>query len=268
MDKIREGTSAQCFNGTSEELSITINTQPCIFSVNLAVAYVLKEAGISPDAIAGFSLGEISALEFSGVLNFNDAASLVCKRAEFMQAAAKEESAKMAAILKLSNEEVRNLSEKCNKVFPVNYNCPGQIVIAGEESELESFYSDVKEKGGRVIPLAVSGGFHSPFMKKAGLNMKEEIEKYNFKRPDIKLYSNYTGEVYGENMKELIVKQIYNPVLWQKIIENMIEDGIDTFIEVGPGKVLSGFIKKISSEVNIYNVCDKESLEATLNGLR
>lgn len=268
MDKIREGTSKQCFNGTNEELSLTVNTQPCIFSVNLAAAYALKEAGLLPEALAGFSLGEISALEFSGVIDFNDAASLVCKRAEFMQAATKEEKTKMAAILKLSDEEVRNMAEKYNKVFPVNYNCPGQIVVSGEESELESFYNDIKEKGGRVIPLAVSGGFHSPFMRKAGLNMGNELEKYNFKQPNMKLYSNYTGEVYGENIKELIVNQIYNPVLWQKVIENMIKDGIDTFIEVGPGKILSGFIKKISSEVSIYNVCDKESLEITLNGLR
>lgn len=268
MNNIREGTSVQCFNGTSEELSRTVNTQPCIFSVNLASAYALKEAEILPSAVAGFSLGEISALEFSGALNFNDAANLVCKRAEFMQESADEEKAKMAAILKLSNEEVRNLAEKYDKVFPVNYNCPGQIVVAGAENELEAFYSDVKEKEGKVIPLAVSGGFHSPFMNKASLKMKKELEKYNFKQPTMKLYSNYTGEVYGEDIKELIVKQVCSPVLWEKIIKNMIEDGIDTFVEVGPGRVLSGFIKKISPEVSIYNVCDKESLENTIRSMR
>lgn len=266
-DSIREGTSSQCFNASKEELSKTINTQPCLFAVELAAAESLKEKGITPDAVAGFSLGEITALTFSGVFSYEDGFKFVCKRAESMQKAAEKTNGTMAAVLKLSNEEVENICKSFKNVFPVNYNCKGQLVVAGEKSEIKDFCSLVKESGGRAIPLAVSGGFHSPFMDEASKELEIELENYKLNSQALPIYSNYTGELYGKNIKEQITMQVNHPVLWQKTIENMAKSGIDTFIEVGPGKTLCGLIKKIVPTATILNVENKDSLENTLNAL-
>ena len=234
-DSIREGTSSQCFNASKEELSQTINTQPCLFGVELAAAESLKEKGITPDAIAGFSLGEITALTFANVFSYEDGFKFVCKRAESMQKAAEKTNGTMAAVLKLSNEQVEKICESFKNVFPVNYNCKGQLVVAGEKSEIKDFCNSVKESGGRAIPLAVSGGFHSPFMDEASKELEVELQNYKVNSPKVPIYSNYTGELYGKNIKEQITMQVNHPVLWQKTIENMAKSGIDTFIEVGPG---------------------------------
>jgi [acyl-carrier-protein] S-malonyltransferase len=268
-EKQRYGTSEQCFNGSKETLSITINTQPCLYCVDLAAAEALKEAGILPDAVAGFSLGEIAALTYAGVFTYEDGFSFVCKRAELMHIAAEKSSSAMAAVLKLDNETVIKLCLQ-HDVYPVNFNCPGQLVVAGKKESFGKFGEAVADAGGRMIPLAVSGGFHSPFMNEASDRLRMELISFEVFMPKLPVYANYSAEPYESdinNIKNLIARQVNNPVLWQKTIEKMIEDGIDTFVEVGAGKTLCGLIKKINQSVNIYNVEDVQSLRNTLAAL-
>ena len=268
IDEIRPNTSYQCFEAEINELSVTENTQPCIFAVELALASALKAEGIKPDYLAGFSLGEVTALTFSNVFNFNDGVRFICKRAECMQADTKKADTGMVAVLKLDNKVVEDAAREFKAIYPVNYNSPGQIVVAGDKTELESFSMNITEKGGKVIPLKVSGGFHSPFMEEASNKVFDELDKFKFNLPEIPLYSNYTADIYTDDVKTLLANQIKKPVLWVDIVKNMIDDGVDTFIEVGPGKVLSGLIKKINSDVTIYNVEDSKSLQNVVNILK
>ena len=255
-DTIRPGTKEQCFNGDKDELLKTVNTQPCLFCVDLAAAAALKEAGINPDMVAGFSLGEIAAAAFSNLYSYEDGFKLVVKRGEYMQEAADKVDTAMGAVLKLGFADVEKLCEGFDKVFPVNYNCPGQLVVAGDKAQLNDFKAAVKTAGGRFMPIAVGGGFHSPFMSEAGEKFAKELEGVTFNTPDMPLYSNYTAKPYGDNAKELLALQISNPVRWQESVENMIAEGVDTFIEVGCGNTLAGLISKISKEVRVFNVTD------------
>lgn len=270
-DSIRPNTAKQCFTAEKDELSQTINTQPCLYCVDLAAAEALKENGIIPDAVAGFSLGEIAALTFAQVLTPKQGFSLVCKRAAFMSEATAKTGGGMAAILKLSNQQVDELSQKYEHVFPVNYNCPGQVAVAGEKTELAEFCKDVQTAGGKAVSLAVSGAFHSPFMDKAADKMAVELTSIDVDVPAITLYSNYTSLPYNDNqasIKENIAKQVNHAVLWQTIIEKMAEDGIDTFVEVGAGKTLSGLIKKALPDVKIVHVEDASSLNSVVQSLK
>lgn len=267
-DLIRPGTSAQCFSGTDEELKMTGNTQPCLFCVELAAAEALREAGVRPDMLAGFSLGEIAALAFSGAVSYGDGFSMVCRRGELMQRAGEKNPGVMVAVLKLGAGQVEDLCSHYTQVFPVNYNCPGQTVVAGTPDMIEEFKRDIKTAGGRAMPLKVGGGFHSSFMAEAAGEFEAVLDEYTLEEPEVTLYSNYTGKPYeGGDARENLAAQIKNPVRWQEIIEDMIASGADTFIEVGPGKTLCGLIGKISREVQTYNVEDYDSLQMTLRGL-
>ncbi|MEG1427971.1 MAG: ACP S-malonyltransferase, partial [Oscillospiraceae bacterium] len=266
-EKLRPGTEAQCFHGSSAELSLTQNTQPCLFSVDLAAACALAENGIYPACVAGFSLGEIPAVAFSGMLSYEDAFRLVIRRGEFMQQAAEATEGAMAAVLRLTNAQVEELAKKHENVYPVNYNCPGQLVVAGEKSALEAFKEEAAQLKGRVKMLNVSGGFHSPFMKTAAERLGAELKNLPFSPAKIPVYANFTAQPYGDNPAELLEKQVSNPVRWQETIEHMIAKGVTSFVEVGAGKTLSGLIKKINQEVSVWNVEDGESLAATLKGL-
>lgn len=270
-DSVRPGTSAQCFEASKEELSQTVNTQPCVYCVDLAAAEALREYGIRPDAAAGFSLGEIAALTFSGVFTPKDGFSFVCERGKFMNEAAEKMGGGMAAVLKFSNEKVEDICSHYGHVYPVNYNCPGQVSVAGEKTELDSLCKEVAAQGGRAVPLAVSGAFHSPFMKEAGERLRKTIEAVPVKASALPVYSDYTASLYGADtaqIRENIVKQISNPVRWQKILENMYASGIDTFVETGPGKVLSGLARKTLSGVSIYHVEDAETLRQAVSALQ
>lgn len=268
-EQIRPGTMQQCFEGVLEEISITKNTQPCLFCVDLAAAEALREAGIEPDMVAGFSLGEVAAVTFAGIFTQAEGFSLVTKRGEAMQAAAEKVDSAMAAVLKLANEKVEELCRMHPGVFPVNYNCPGQLVVAGLKSSLGDFLSDVAANGGRAVPLNVSGGFHSPFMESASIRLAQVLSGMDVKAPQMPVYANYTAEPYGENdAKLLLEKQVSNPVRWQQTVERMIEAGVDTFVEVGAGKTLCGLIKKTNRAVKVYNVEDADTLAATLAALR
>ncbi len=267
-EALMPGVKALCFEGSKEELSLTVNTQPCMYCVDLAAAQALRERGIAADYTAGFSLGEIPALVFSGILNNEEGFRLVCLRGRYMNDAAEETQGAMAACVKLPNETVEKIAAGYKRIYPVNYNCPGQLVVAGAKDELPDFCADIKAAGGRAIPLAVSGGFHSPFMNTAADRLYDHMEKMSFKAPEIPLYSNYTAEIYGDNPAQLLKEQIRNPVRWQKIVENMIENGVDVFVEVGPGKTLSGLISKINKDVRVLGVEDKETLEAAVAAVK
>lgn len=266
-DFLRPGTSKQCFEAPKDELSLTINTQPCLFCTDLAAAEALKEAGIIPDAVAGFSLGEIAALTFAGILSGEEGFSFVCRRGEAMHKAAEKKGGGMMAVVKLDNAKVEELCAKYSDVFPVNYNCPGQLVVAGGKDSLKSFAEDVKAAGGKGLPLAVSGAFHSPFMAEAVGELKPKLNAVELKNGVIPVYSNYTAQLYPKDaaeMKELILNQIDHPVRWQQIIEAMHADGFDIFIEVGAGKTLVNLINKILPDAKTLNVENKQTLESAL----
>lgn len=255
-DQIRPGTSKQCFEGTAEELRETQNTQPCLFAMELAASAVLLESGITPEAVAGFSLGEISAATAAGLFDLEYGFRLVCLRGALMQAEAKKSDATMAAVLRLSSEQVCALAEQFPDVYPVNFNCPGQVTVSGLKAQMPAFCAAVKATGGRALPLNVAGGFHSPFMQKAADAFAEELRNVKLQNPRMPLYSNVTGQPYGDDPASLLSKQIASPVQWENTIRNMIHSGIDTFIEVGPGRTLTNMIRKIDPSVTVKTVMD------------
>lgn len=261
-DEIRKGTKEQCFFGSDEELKETKNTQPCLFAMEYACAKVLSEHGIAPSAVAGFSLGEVVASAFAEVFDLQTGFSLVCKRGELMQAEAEKHDTSMAAVVKLDNEKVAELCSSLNSVYPVNFNCPGQVSVAGLSSEMAKLADLVKAEGGRAIPLKVKGAFHSPFIQEASKGFLEALCRYECKKPSPSLYSNVTAMPYGENIKELLSKQISSPVKWEELIRNMIASGVDTFIEIGPGKTLTNMIKKIDGTVRAYSGLDLDTVLA------
>lgn len=268
---IRPYTLAMCFDGKQEELVKTINTQPCLFLTDLACARALQANGIKADCAAGFSLGEIAALSFSGVMTDEDAFRLVIKRGESMDACSSKHKGGMAAALKLPPEKVEELCSSFKQVYPVNYNCPGQVSCAGAEEEIDDFCAAVTAAGGRAVKLAVSGAFHTPFMADAAEVLATELKKYPVKAADIPLYSNYTAALYPadeDGIKQNICRQVMNPVRWEKILRAMWADGVDTFVEVGAGKTLSGFVRRTLPEAKSYVVTDVPSLEAALTALK
>lgn len=261
-DNVREGTSKQCFEGTTEELCKTVNTQPCVFTADLAAAYALVEKGIKPDCVAGFSLGEIAALAFSKMLSDEEAFKLVCKRGELMDKAATENPGAMAAVMKLTPQQVEEICSKFDKTYPVNYNSPAQTVVATTSENADKFCEAVKEAGGRAKLLAVSGAFHSPFMAEAADGLAEYMENVDFSQPETVIYSDVTAKPYEGDYKALVKAQVESPVKWQTIVENMVADGVDTFIEVGVGKTLTGLVKRINGDVKAFKVETPADIEA------
>ena len=261
-DNVREGTSRQCFEGTTEELCKTVNTQPCVFTADLAAAYALVEKGIKPDCVAGFSLGEIAALAFSKMLSDEEAFKLVCKRGELMDKAATENPGAMAAVMKITPQQVEEICSKFDKTYPVNYNSPAQTVVATTSENADKFCDAVKEAGGRAKLLAVSGAFHSPFMAEAADGLAEYMENVDFSEPQTVIYSDVTAKPYEGDFKALVKAQVESPVKWQTIVENMVADGVDTFIEVGVGKTLTGLVKRINGDVKAFKVETPADIEA------
>ena len=280
FEQLRPGTLQQCFQGSPEELKDTRNTQPTIFAVSMGAAEALKAQGIMPDVLAGFSLGEVSALTFGGGFSYRDGFETVIKRSELMAAATEAMSmgenpitSKMVAVLKLTANQVEEIAGQFTQVYPVNYNCPGQTVVAGESEELDAFGKVVKEQGGRVLPLKVSGGFHSPFMTSAAEAFAKVLAETPIKPLQIPVYANVNGQPYAEQSEKTLTEQMMQPVRWQATVENMIADGVRVFIEVGPGKTLKGLIEKCISEddsndISVYNVEDMETLAQCVESLR
>jgi len=261
------------FEGDEETLKITENTQPAILTTSIACLQPLIENGINADVAAGLSLGEYSAHVAAGTLAFKDAVSLVRKRGKYMQEAVPVGVGAMAAIIGLEEGLVL---ESCNGasqigiVEAVNLNCPGQTVIAGEAKAVEKAIEICKEKGAkRAVLLPVSAPFHCKLLKPAGEKLYEELKKVNFNDMKIPVVTNVTAEyIYDKAVvPDLLVRQVSSPVLWEKSVRKMIDNGVDTFIEIGPGKVLSGFVKKINKEVKTLNVEDISSLNKTIEDL-
>lgn len=261
LDALRPGTSQQCFAGTAEELKETRNTQPCMFAVELAAAAALEAAGVRADLAAGFSLGEVAALAYTGAVDLDTGFRLVCRRGELMQQAAEAQPTAMAAVVKLPNETVEALCAQFPETYPVNYNCPGQVSVACAQEQLAPFSAAVKAAGGRALPLKVAGGFHSPFMASAAQGFAQALADCQVGQGKIPLYSNKTGEVYDGDPKELLAQQIVSPVRWETIVNNMIAAGADTFIELGPGKTLCGLIAKTDQTVKTYALSTQADLE-------
>ncbi len=255
-DALRPGTSRQCFEGSEEELKETRNTQPCLYAMELAAAAVLGEKGLRPDAVAGFSLGEISAAAAGGLFSTETGFRLVCRRGELMQREADRFDTSMAAVLKLSPEQVQEACSRYPDIYPVNFNCPGQVTVSGLSARMEDFCSDVRAAGGRVIPLKVKGAFHSPFMREAADAFAEEVAGTVFRKNTVPLYSNLTAEPYGDQPAGLLSGQICSPVQWEKLIRNMIAAGIDLFVEIGPGKTLCNMIRRIDAGVRTCSVTE------------
>jgi [acyl-carrier-protein] S-malonyltransferase len=263
-----------CFNGIEEELKKTENTQPSILTVSIALLEVLKLNGVKPQITAGLSLGEYSALVASNAIKFEDAVEIVKKRGRFMQDAVPRGEGSMAAVIGLLKDEIfecLKMASGYGIVEPVNFNCPKQVVIAGQVKAVQKASQLLKEKGARkVIELPVSAPFHSSMLKSAGERLSKELEKIDFSDMDIPVISNVNAQIIKNKyeIKKLLIDQVSSSVLWEDCVKNMIGLGVDTFIEVGPGNTLSAFVKKIDKGIDIYNVEDIGSLDRTINSLR
>ncbi|MDD3410400.1 MAG: ACP S-malonyltransferase [Eubacteriales bacterium] len=267
-EALRPGTLETCFHGPQESLNVTLNTQPCLMAMDAACAAALREAGVQPDALAGFSLGEIAALPMSGLLSFEDAFRLVCKRAELMQRCAEATPGGMVAVLKLTDEQVEALCGE-QGAYPVNYNCPGQVVCALRKDAIPAFSAAVKAAGGRALPLAVSGGFHSPFMHEAALGLSEYASTLSFAEPAVQLYANAISAPYtAAEAASLLGRQVESPVRWTQLIHGMQAAGVTDFVEVGAGKTLSGLIGKIGGAARVLRVEDVDTLRETVRTLK
>lgn len=255
-DRLRPGTSRQCWEGTAEELRQTRNTQPCLFAVELAAGAYLRERGLEPEGVAGFSLGEVTAATLSGLFDPETGFRLVCRRGELMEAAAQGADTAMAAVVKLTAEQVTDLCAQFPQVYPVNFNCPGQVSVSGLAGQMADFSAAVRAAGGRAIPLKVQGAFHSPFMAPAAEAFAAVLAQTERKPRTLPLYSNLTAQPYTDGVVELLSQQISNPVRWEALIRAMIADGFDTFLELGPGRTLTGLIRKIDPAVTARSVID------------
>lgn len=253
------------FEGPAEALKETKNTQPAIVSMSLILTKLLEEKGINPDFVAGHSVGEYAAFGAAGYLSIEDAVKLTAARGKFMNDVAQKVNGGMAAIIGLESDKIIEVLKTVDGVVEaVNFNEPKQTVIAGEKDAIERACVALKEAGARrALPLAVSGPFHSSLMKEAGEELKKEAEKYNFKMTDVKLIANTTAEIIKnvDEIKAEIYAQSFGPVKWVDTVKKMKAEGVTTIYEIGPGKVLSGLIKKIDKEFEIKNIEKLEDLQ-------
>ena len=261
-----------CFNGSEEDLMKTINSQPCILTVSIAALEALREkTNVDVVCTAGHSLGEYAAMYAAGVVDLETVLKLIQQRANLMNDAAERTSGSMAAVLGLNNETVINLTKEMENVFVANFNSPGQVVITGDKEQINVNLDKFKEAGAkRVLPLAVSGAFHSPLMQSAGDEFVSFVEKFEFQNTEIPVYTNVdaTATINGQDFKNKLPKQICSSVLWTQTIENIQKEGITDFIEIGPGKVLAGLNKKINAELNTLNIYDYDSLMSVVSEIK
>lgn len=261
-----------CFEGPEEDLKQTINTQPAIVTMSIAALEAFKsELDITPSYTAGHSLGEYCAMYTSGVMNLEDTLKAIQKRAELMNTI---KGGCMAAVLNATDEQLKAGLEEGRKygyIDIANYNSPVQVVITGDESAVKAASDYMLANGVRkVVPLAVSGAFHSAYVKEAGSKFEEYVKNIQLNNAKIPVITNVDAEITAnaEDFRLKMPKQIYSPVHWTQTIQKMLTKGVDTFIEIGPGKVLAGLNKKIALGATVYNIFDKESLEHTINALK
>lgn len=272
-DILKQDIKGLCFDGPEDELMKTENTQPAVLLVSMAAMLALKERGIFPDMTAGLSLGEYGALVAAESLSFEESLPLVQKRGRLMQEAVPLGVGTMAAIIGLDEAKVEDCCRQASDlgiVEPANYNCPGQLVISGHVQAVEKACQIAKDMGAkRAVILSVSGPFHSSLLRPAGEALRLELSKVHVSKPAIPVISNVHAKPVEapEEIVENLVLQVSQPVRWEESIRYMIEQGVDSFIEVGPGKALTGFLRRISKDVKGYNVQDMNSLEQTIKAL-
>lgn len=271
-DEVRPGTSEQCRSASKEELSQTENTQPCVFVHDLAAAAALRERGVVPAVCAGFSLGEVAALNFAGAFDTRAGFELVCERAALMAAAAERHPGGMRAVIKLDAAQVENLAAQAGEdCWPVNYNSPQQTVVAGAPDALQTLDVLVKEAGGRAMKVAVSGAFHSPCMAEATEGLATYIQDGHAPSPLlIPVMANMTAAPYPADPRaasDVLANQVSHAVRWVDTLHALQDQGIDTFIEVGPGKTLSGLVKRTLSDVRVYSCETAEQVAAIADEL-
>ena len=266
-DALHVSLSSLCFQGPEEALKLTENTQPAVLTVSIACLKVLQsEKGIIPQVAAGHSLGEYSALVASGALTFANAVQTVRLRGKFMQEAVPVGEGAMAAILGMERDQVEKLCEEVSSgevLTPANFNCPGQIVIAGHSNAVNRALERVKKEGKKAVLLPVSAPFHSPLMKPAGERLEKTLEGIPIGDLKVPVVTNVEAEFNRskERVKGLLVAQVSSPVRWEESIRRMTEDGIEQVLEIGPGKVLSGLMKRINPNVEIKNLEDLQTLK-------
>lgn len=256
------------FNGPKEELDKTFRTQPCILTASIAAYTMLRNNGIQPDCVAGHSLGEYSAVVAAGVLPFREVVQIVQTRGRLMQEAVPEGKGMMAAVLGMEGQKVASICKTITGIVsPANYNCPGQVVIAGEtEPVKEAMAKLVKEGAKKAVPIAMSVPSHCPLMEPASQGLAELFQSLNFADPSVCFVNNADAKVLktGEAIRDSLIRQLNNPLLWEYSISTLVQLGVDTFVEVGPGKVLSGLIKRISKGKSLLNVGDTHGLNKTI----
>jgi [acyl-carrier-protein] S-malonyltransferase len=274
-EKLGTGLSSVIFEGPQEELTLTTNAQPALLTTSVAILERLKAEGIQADYTAGHSLGEYSALVAAGSLSFEDAVYAVRKRGEFMEEAVPSGEGTMAAVLGMERESLKEVTDRVSEegetVGLANLNCPGQIVISGTVKGVEAASERAKEEGAkRVIPLQVSGPFHSELMKPAAEKFVSILDSIAINDAEVPVIANVTAApVTGaEEIKRLLIEQLYSPVLWEDTVEKLLELGVDTFVEIGSGKVLSGLIKKVNRRVKTFAVQDEASLTEVIEKLK
>ena len=265
-----------CFTGPVEELGLTTNTQPALLVVSVIASQLVTEEGITPSIVGGHSLGEYSALVAAGVIDFKDAVALVQKRGRYMQEAVPVGEGSMAAILGVERDKVKEIADTVTAagkeylVQAVNFNCPGQTVIAGTTAGVEKAAEELKGLAKKTVILPVSAPFHSDLMEPAADKLKLELDKIEFRDAKIPVVSNVTAKIQTKaaEIKESLILQAKSPVLWEDCVAAMIEYGATTFLEAGPGKTLASFNRRIDKTKTCYNVSDMATLEKTLAALK
>ena len=266
-DTLHFSVSALCFKGPEDVLKLTENTQPAILTTSVGALRVLEaEKGMIPQFTAGHSLGEYSALVASGALSFPEAVKTVRLRGKFMQEAVPVGEGAMAAVLGMEREQIEELCEACSSgevLAPANFNCPGQIVIAGHSKAVERAIERIKQEGKKAVLLPVSAPFHSPLMKPAGDRLGKALEEISVRDLKIPVVTNVEAEVNQskDRVKGLLVAQVSSPVRWEESMRKMIEKGVEQVLEVGPGKVLSGLMKRIDNRIETKNLEDLQTLK-------
>ena len=266
-DALHFPISTLCFKGPPDQLKLTENTQPAILATSVAALRVLQtEDGITPQLAAGHSLGEYSALVASGAFDFSDAIQIVRLRGRFMQEAVPVGEGTMAAVLGMDRDEIEKLCEEVSQgevISPANFNCPGQIVVAGHTKAVHRAVDKAEEMGKKAVLLPVSAPFHSPLMKPAGSRLEKELEKITVGDLNIPVVTNVEAEinVSKARVKGLLVTQVFHPVRWEESMQRMVREGIERVIEIGPGKVLSGLMRRIDSGVETKNLEDIQTLK-------
>lgn len=246
-ESVRPGIGELMRSGTMEELGVTINTQPCMFVADLAYAYAEEEKGGAPNAVCGFSVGEIPALTYAGVLSVADGLKVIIKRAELMQEVCARRGGAMIAAIGLTPDMAEQAATECGNAWAANYNAPKQTVIAVTAENEKKLTDIIAAKGGRAIKLRVSGAFHCPLLSDAAAEFGEFLKTVEFNEARIPVYANLTAEPYGggDNARATLAAQMCSPVKFTQTVAAMLESGIEEFAEVGPGKVLTGLVSKI-----------------------